>query len=77
MMPLAVGKLTAINGKPVDSIKFADERAKDSADRQLRLSWASELPPATRSIAGQWPDAHPAQADGVDRHDVARHVFAD
>jgi len=62
MAPLAVGKLTAINGKPVDSIKFADERSKDSADRQLRLSWASELPPANQIVAGQWPDAHPAQA---------------
>ena len=62
MAPLAVGKLTAINGKPIDSIKFADERSKDSADRQLRLSWASELPPANQIVAGQWPDAHPAQA---------------
>ncbi|MBB6242353.1 FtsX-like permease family protein [Rhodanobacter sp. MP1X3] len=62
MAPLAVGKLTAINGKPIDSIKFADERSKDSADRQLRLSWASELPPANQIVAGQWPNAHPAQA---------------
>jgi putative ABC transport system permease protein len=62
MAPLAVGKLTAINGKPVDSIKFPDERSKDSADRQLRLSWASDLPPANQIVAGQWPSAHPAQA---------------
>lgn len=62
MAPLAVGKLTAINGKPVDSIKFPDERSKDSADRQLRLSWAAELPPANQIVAGQWPQAHPAQA---------------
>ena len=62
MAPLAVGKLTAINGKPVDSIKFSDERSKDSADRQLRLSWASDLPPANQIVAGQWPPAHPAQA---------------
>src|ERR1700710_2697331 len=62
MAPLAVGKLTAINGKPVDAIKFADESSKDSADRQLRLSWASELPPSNQIVAGQWPGAHPAQA---------------
>ncbi len=43
MMPLAVGKLTAINGKPIDSIAFTDGEAKDSADRQLRLSWSAEL----------------------------------
>ncbi len=62
MAPLAVGKLTAINGKPVDSIKFNDARSKDSADRQLRLSWAGELPPANQIVAGQWPVVHPAQA---------------
>jgi putative ABC transport system permease protein len=62
MAPLAVGKLTAINGRSVDSIAFADERSKDSADRQLRLSWASELPPANQIVAGQWPSPHPAQA---------------
>lgn len=62
MAPLAVGKLTAINGKPVDSITFPDQRSKDSADRQLRLSWASDLPPANQIVAGQWPPAHPAQA---------------
>jgi putative ABC transport system permease protein len=62
MAPLAVGKLTAINGKPVDSITFPDQRSKDSADRQLRLSWASDLPPANQIVAGQWPPAHPEQA---------------
>ena len=62
MAPLAVGKLTAINGKSVDAIKFADDSSKDSADRQLRLSWASELPPSNQIVAGQWPSAHPAQA---------------
>jgi putative ABC transport system permease protein len=62
MAPLAVGKLTAINGKPIDSITFPDERSKDSADHQLRLSWASELPPANQIVAGQWPSPHPAQA---------------
>ncbi len=63
MLPLAVGKLTAINGKPVDALRFADARAKDWADRQLRLSWATELPPSNRIIAGHWPGAQPAQAE--------------
>ncbi|RUL73959.1 ABC transporter permease [Dyella choica] len=63
MMPLAVGKLTAINGQPIDGLKFKDERAKEWSDRQLRLSWSDELPPSNRVIAGHWFDLHPAQAE--------------
>ena len=62
-MPLAVGKLTAINGQPIDSIHFKDERTKDWNDRQLRLSWSDQLPPANSVIAGQWFAPHPAQAE--------------
>jgi putative ABC transport system permease protein len=63
MLPLAVGKLTAINGQPIDQLHFKDERAKDWSDRQLRLSWAGELPPSNEVIAGQWHGEHPAQAE--------------
>ncbi|MFC5440628.1 ABC transporter permease [Rhodanobacter ginsenosidimutans] len=63
MMPLAVGKLTSINGQPIDQVHFEDERADDRADRQLRLSWADALPPSNQVIAGQWPGPHPVQAE--------------
>ena len=63
MMPLAVGKLTAINGQPIDRMNFKDDRAKDSADRQLRLSWSNDLPPSNTVIAGQWFAPNPAQAE--------------
>ncbi|CAM5315810.1 ABC transporter permease OS=Rhodanobacter lindaniclasticus OX=75310 GN=B1991_01510 PE=4 SV=1 [Rhodanobacter lindaniclasticus] len=63
MLPLAVGKLTAINGQPIDQLHFADERAKDWADRQLRLSWSADLPPANEVVAGRWFDARPAHAE--------------
>ena len=63
MLPLAVGKLTKINGKPIDDLHFQDERAKEWADRQLRLSWSSELPPSNQVVAGQWSGAGPAQAE--------------
>lgn len=75
MMPLAVGKLTAINGKSVDNLHFADPRAKEWADRQLRLSWADTLPPANRVVDGQWFEAAPMQAEvSVDR--MWRDMFA-
>lgn len=63
MLPLAVGKLTAINGQPIDTLHFADERAQDWADRQLRMSWAGKLPPANQVVAGKWAGANPAQAE--------------
>ncbi|KZC16748.1 ABC transporter permease, partial [Rhodanobacter sp. FW104-R8] len=75
MLPLAVGKLTAINGRPVDQLGFADERAKDWADRQLRLSWSAALPPANEVIAGRWHGAQPAQAE-VSIDTMWRDMFA-
>jgi putative ABC transport system permease protein len=63
MAPLAVGKLTAINGQPIDKIHFKDERTKDWNDRQLRLSWSDELPPANTVIAGHWFAPHPPEAE--------------
>ena len=63
MLPLAIGKLTAINGKPVDQLHFANPRAREWADRQLRLSWTGALPPSNRVIAGRWAGAGPAHAE--------------
>jgi putative ABC transport system permease protein len=75
MLPLAVGKLTAINGQPIDRLHFEDERTKDWADRQLRLSWADALPPANQVIAGRWQGAHPAHAE-VSIDTMWRDMFA-
>jgi putative ABC transport system permease protein len=63
MLPLAVGKMTAINGKPIGQIAFANEDARESADRQLRISWSAGLPPANVVVEGQWAGEHPAQAE--------------
>lgn len=75
MLPLAVGKLTAINGLPIDRLHFADERAKDWADRQLRLSWSATLPPANEVIAGRWHGAQPSRAE-VSIDTMWRDMFA-
>ncbi|MEO8809202.1 MAG: FtsX-like permease family protein [Rhodanobacter sp.] len=75
MAPLAVGKLTAINGQPIDQRHFDDGRAKDWADRQLRLSWAGKLPPANEVIAGRWAGSAPARAE-VSIDTMWRDMFA-
>ncbi|HWU77986.1 MAG TPA: FtsX-like permease family protein [Rhodanobacter sp.] len=63
MLPLAVGKLSAINGRPIDKVHFEDKQTREQADRQLRLSWAARLPPANEVIAGRWAGAAPARAE--------------
>jgi putative ABC transport system permease protein len=69
MFPLAVGKLTAINGQPIDQMHFDDPEAARWTDRQLRLSWSAMLPPSNRVVAGQWRNEHPATAQvSVDEH---------
>jgi putative ABC transport system permease protein len=75
MLPLAVGKLTAINGTPVDQLQFADPRAKEWVDRQLRLSWTGTLPPSNRVIAGRWAGADPPRAE-VSVDTMWRDMFA-
>jgi putative ABC transport system permease protein len=75
MLPLAVGKLSAINGRPIDHLHFEDPRAKEWVDRQLRLSWSAELPPANEVVAGHWPGAHPARAE-VSVDTMWRDMFA-
>ncbi|HEV2539589.1 MAG TPA: FtsX-like permease family protein [Frateuria sp.] len=75
MLPLAVGKLTAINGVPVDQLNFADPRAKEWVDRQLRLSWTGALPPSNRVIAGRWAGPAPARAE-VSIDTLWRDMFA-
>lgn len=60
-LPLAVGKLTAIDGVPVDRLKLRDRDARDNADRQLRLSWSARPPPANRVIAGKWFVSNPRE----------------
>jgi putative ABC transport system permease protein len=75
MMPLAVGKLVAINGHSIDTMKFKDERAKDWTDRQLRLSWSDELPPSNTVIAGSWFAPHTQEAE-VSVDTMWRDMFA-
>lgn len=67
-MPVAVGKLTSINDVPAAKLTLHDRDARESADRQLRLSWSATLPPANKIIAGQWFTQNPAQPQvSIDR----------
>jgi putative ABC transport system permease protein len=52
--PIVRGRLTAVNGKDVFEIVHKDSRVEASINRELSLTWASELPPDNRVVRGQW-----------------------
>ena len=54
VLPMIRGRLTAINGKPVESMRFGGQEGEDSASREQNLSWATELGPDNRIVAGKW-----------------------
>lgn len=54
LLPLAVGKLTAINGVAPRAEDYADRRAANWLEGEVRLSWSETLPPANRIESGQW-----------------------
>ncbi|HET8897640.1 MAG TPA: FtsX-like permease family protein [Rhodanobacteraceae bacterium] len=75
MLPLATGKLVAINAVPVDQLRFTDPRATEWVDRQLRLSWSATLPPANRLLEGRWFQPQTPHA-GVSVDEMWRDMFA-
>jgi putative ABC transport system permease protein len=56
--PYAVvrGRLTAINGKPVQTAvsKEADAPREESLNRELNLTWRAEMPKGNKLLAGDW-----------------------
>ena len=56
ILPLAVGKLVAINGKVPKAEDYADRRAENWINGEVRVSWSTELPPANRLLQGRWFD---------------------
>ncbi len=68
VLPLAVGKLVAIDGKIPKAEDFADRRAANWINGEVRVSWSAELPPANRLLQGRWfdPDSDKPQLS-IDR----------
>ena len=58
LYPALPGRLTAINGQPVNEGVSKDERA---LNRDLSLSWSVDLPPGNRLLSGQWWSATAVQ----------------
>ncbi len=54
VLPMIRGRLTSINGRPVDSLRFAPGDNDNFATREQNLTWTEELGPDNRIVAGSW-----------------------
>ncbi|MDE2261360.1 MAG: FtsX-like permease family protein [Gammaproteobacteria bacterium] len=54
MLPMIRGRLTAIDGRPVEKMRFADHRGEEFADREQNLTWSAALGADNRVVAGRW-----------------------
>jgi len=54
MLPLAVGKLVAINGKTPKAEDYNDRRAAGWINGETRMSWSQDLPPSNKLLQGRW-----------------------
>ncbi len=60
--PMVRGRLTELNGKPVQQAVSKDERI-NALNRELNLTWTDTLPPANKLLAGRW--FQPGETSGV------------
>ncbi len=54
LYPMVRGRLTAVNGAPVQADAYEGERAKRLVERAFNLSYADTLPGHNRLAAGRW-----------------------
>ncbi|MCP3749139.1 ABC transporter permease [Pseudomonas sp. SBB6] len=60
LYPVIPGRLTAINGEPVQQIVSKETTGDRAVQRDLSLTWAADLPQGNTLTAGQWWQAKPA-----------------
>ena len=54
VLPMIRGRLTAIDGRPVAAMRFADHRGEEFANREQNLTWSATLGADNRVVAGRW-----------------------
>jgi putative ABC transport system permease protein len=54
MLPMIRGRLTQIDGRPIESLRFGRQRGEGFADREQNITWAEELGADNQIVAGRW-----------------------
>jgi putative ABC transport system permease protein len=62
MLPMLRGRMTAINGQSVESMRFSDRQGRGFSGREQNVSWATQLGSDNQIVAGKmWsPEYHGA-----------------
>ncbi len=63
--PMVRGRLVAVNGRPLGSDSFTEDRAKQLVEREFNISYTSAMPEHNVLVAGRWV-AHEAGAISVE-----------
>jgi len=56
LFPMVRGRLVEINGKPVSSRDYVEDRARRLVDREFNLSWVQSMQPDNPVVEGRWFD---------------------
>ena len=54
VLPMIRGRLTAIDGRPVQAMRFAGHQGEEFANREQNLTWSAALGADNRVVAGRW-----------------------
>ena len=54
VLPMIRGRLTAIDGRPVEKMRFIDHQGEEFANREQNLTWSTTLGADNRVVAGRW-----------------------
>lgn len=54
VLPMIRGRLTAIDGRPVEQMHFADHRGEEFANREQNLTWSATPGADNQVVAGRW-----------------------
>lgn len=54
LFPMVRARLTDINGRPVSSANYTEDRAKRLVDREFNLSWTDRLSSDNVLVSGRW-----------------------
>jgi putative ABC transport system permease protein len=54
VLPMMRGRLTAIDGHPVEALRFRGPAGRRFADREQNLTWSASLAAGNRVVAGRW-----------------------
>jgi len=57
LFPMVRGRLVEINGKPVSSRDYVEDRARRLVDREFNLSWTQSMQPDNSIVEGRWFDS--------------------